>query len=105
MRTASAQQSTPISATEAKSLFSDLERFPALVLAVSGGPDSTALMVLAARWRDARKRGPKLIAVTIDHAEYWDVKKNKVTKLFEMAKAAVTGTPPKMGEHAQVRMR
>lgn len=67
MRTASAQQSTPISATEAKSLFSDLERFPALVLAVSGGPDSTALMVLAARWRDARKRGPKLIAVTIDH--------------------------------------
>ena len=26
--------------------------FPALVLAVSGGPDSTALMVLAARWRE-----------------------------------------------------
>jgi tRNA(Ile)-lysidine synthase len=67
VRTASAQISSPVTVAEAKSLFSDLERFPALVLAVSGGPDSTALMVLAARWRDGRKRGPKLIAVTIDH--------------------------------------
>jgi tRNA(Ile)-lysidine synthase len=33
-----------ISAAEAKSLFSDLQSFPALVLAVSGGPDSTALL-------------------------------------------------------------
>ena len=37
------------------------------MLAVSGGPDSTALMVLAARWRDSLKTKPKLIAVTIDH--------------------------------------
>lgn len=40
---------------------------PALVLAISGGPDSTALLVLAARWRASLKRGPQLIAVTIDH--------------------------------------
>ena len=46
-----------------------------------------------------------LIAVTINHAEYWDVKTNKATKIFEMAKATMTGTPPKLGEHAQVRMR
>ena len=39
----------------------------ALVLAVSGGPDSTALLLLAARWRRARKTGPRLLAVTIDH--------------------------------------
>ena len=38
-----------------KSLFSGLQAFPVLVLAVSGGPDSTALMVLAARWRDSLK--------------------------------------------------
>ena len=38
-----------------------------LVLAVSGGPDSTALMLLAARWRDALKKKPRLIAVTVNH--------------------------------------
>lgn len=59
--------STPITPTEAKQLFADLRDVPALVLAVSGGPDSVALMVLAARWRKAIKRGPQLIAVTIDH--------------------------------------
>jgi tRNA(Ile)-lysidine synthase len=36
-------------------------------LAVSGGPDSTALLVLAARWRRACKSGPKLFAATVDH--------------------------------------
>jgi tRNA(Ile)-lysidine synthase len=58
---------SPVSATELKALFSDLKSFPALVLAVSGGPDSTALMVLTARWRDALQAPPKLIAVTVDH--------------------------------------
>jgi len=56
-----------VSASEASALFSELIDTPALVLAVSGGPDSTALMVLAARWRDALAKKPKLIAVTIDH--------------------------------------
>ncbi len=54
-------------AAEIRSLFADLADHPVLVLAVSGGPDSTALMLLAAHWRKARKRGPKLVAVTIDH--------------------------------------
>jgi tRNA(Ile)-lysidine synthase len=57
----------PISATEARVLFANLAPARGLVLAVSGGPDSTALLVLAARWRKARKRGPKLLALTIDH--------------------------------------
>jgi len=56
-----------VSASEAKTFFSDLQTVPAIVLAVSGGPDSTALMVLAARWRDTLKTKPKLIAVTVDH--------------------------------------
>ena len=47
--------SSPVSAAEAKSFFSDLEHLPVVVLAVSGGPDSTALMVLAARWRKTLK--------------------------------------------------
>src|SRR5437016_14533274 len=58
---------SPISASDAKRLFADWKAAPALVLAVSGGPDSIALMWLAARWRRALKRGPRLIAVTVDH--------------------------------------
>jgi tRNA(Ile)-lysidine synthase len=57
----------PISSAEAARLFADLAACPVLVLAVSGGPDSTALMVLAARWRAALPSGPTLVAVTIDH--------------------------------------
>ena len=62
-----ADEAAPVSAAEAKTLLDPLAHASALVLAVSGGPDSTALMVLAARWRRARKRGPKLLAVTVDH--------------------------------------
>ncbi|HEU5017174.1 MAG TPA: tRNA lysidine(34) synthetase TilS [Pseudolabrys sp.] len=64
MHTAEAK---PVSVAEAKSLFNHLASLPALVLAVSGGPDSTALMLLAARWAQSGKRKPKLVAVTIDH--------------------------------------
>jgi len=57
----------PISETEAAALFGALAAAPVLVLAVSGGPDSTALMWLAARWRDTQPGAPKLVAVTVDH--------------------------------------
>src|SRR5436190_19972915 len=57
----------PVSPAEARRLLGALDNFPALVLAVSGGPDSTALMWLAARWRDDLDKPPKLVAVTIDH--------------------------------------
>jgi len=63
----SSDDHSPISASEAKRLFADWKTAPALVLAVSGGPDSVALMWLAARWRRALTRGPQLIAVTVDH--------------------------------------
>src|SRR5262249_39292843 len=57
----------PISGADAKALFADWRSAPALVLAVSGGPDSVALMWLAARWRRALARGPRLVAATIPH--------------------------------------
>ncbi|MBR0710769.1 tRNA lysidine(34) synthetase TilS [Bradyrhizobium liaoningense] len=58
---------SPISARAAKQLFADLKHAPALVLAVSGGPDSVALMWLAARWQRSLSRGPRLTVVTVDH--------------------------------------
>jgi tRNA(Ile)-lysidine synthase len=58
---------TPISSTEAARLFAELSKLPAIVLAVSGGPDSTALMWLMSQWLGRRKTGPRLMAVTIDH--------------------------------------
>src|ERR1700730_6505267 len=73
---------SPISASDAKRLFANWKAAPAIVLAVSGGPDSVALMWLAARWRRAMARGPRLVAVTVDHglraeaaAEARDVKR------------------------------
>lgn len=58
---------SPISPRQAKGLFADWKHLPGLVLAVSGGPDSIALMWLAARWRSSSPRGPRLLAVTVDH--------------------------------------
>ncbi|UFS91420.1 tRNA lysidine(34) synthetase TilS [Bradyrhizobium daqingense] len=63
----SEDDNSPISAREARRLFAGLKAAPALVLAVSGGPDSVALMWLAARWRRALARGPELTVVTVDH--------------------------------------
>jgi tRNA(Ile)-lysidine synthase len=54
-------------AREARALFADLATSDSLILAVSGGPDSTALLLLAARWRAGLRRGPDLVAVTVDH--------------------------------------
>ena len=63
----SAASEGPVSASEAAALFADLSKTRVLILGVSGGPDSTALLWLAARWRARRKHGPTLIAVTVDH--------------------------------------
>lgn len=62
-----AEHLLPVSTTETARLFADLAHHPGLVLAVSGGPDSTALLLLAARWRQSLTDGPKLLGVTVDH--------------------------------------
>lgn len=62
---------------------------------------------MAEAWFPGGPNDPDLALVRVDivHADYWDVKESKVTQLFKMAKAAVTGHPPTgMGEHGSVRM-
>ncbi|MGJ5151721.1 tRNA lysidine(34) synthetase TilS [Bradyrhizobium sp. HKCCYLR1023] len=68
MSKARSEADPAISAAEAERLFAPLSGAPALVLAVSGGPDSMALMWLAAQWRAGLAQGPRLVAVTVDHA-------------------------------------
>jgi tRNA(Ile)-lysidine synthase len=49
------------------SLLAPLLRAGKVLLAISGGPDSTALLKLAADWRAADPARPKILAATIDH--------------------------------------
>ena len=63
----SARRSRAPSATiDIDGLFAPLRRAKALLVAVSGGPDSTALLLMAAEW--AKRRGATRIeAATVDH--------------------------------------
>jgi general stress protein 26 len=44
-----------------------------------------------------------LVQVKIEHADYWDVKENKLVQLYRMAESAMTGKQPRLGEHGRVR--
>ena len=106
-----AADSAAVSDAEAASLFFDLKESPAVVLAVSGGPDSTALMVLAARWRDTLKKPPKLLAVTVDHGLRQEAKAEAaaVARLARKLKIAHrtlrwTGKKPKTGLQQAARL-
>jgi tRNA(Ile)-lysidine synthase len=101
---------SPISARNAKRLFADWSGVPAIVLAVSGGPDSIALMWLAARWRRALARGPRLVAVTVDHglraeaaAEAREVK--RLARILDLPHRTVrwSGAKPRTGLPAAAR--
>jgi tRNA(Ile)-lysidine synthase len=56
-----------IGPAERQALFRPFDRRSGVLLAVSGGADSTALLLLAAQWRDEGGATPLAIA-TIDHA-------------------------------------
>ncbi len=58
----------PITREEAALLLAPLARYAHVALAVSGGPDSLALLHLAARWRAERAGRPEIIVLTVDHA-------------------------------------
>ena len=105
------QESSPVSAAELEGIFSDLDHLPALVLAVSGGPDSTALMVLAARWRKTLKVKPNLIAVTVDHGLRQEAKREaaavgRLARKLGIAHRILrwTGVKPKTGLQEAARV-
>ena len=109
-------QASVISAAEADRLFCDLTDAKALVLAVSGGPDSTALMVLAVRWAKSLNRAPALSAITVDHGLRPESKREaldvaRLAKKLGIAHRILrwTGKKPKTGlpqaaRHARYRL-
>jgi tRNA(Ile)-lysidine synthase len=101
---------SPISAQHARGLFAGFKDVPAIVLAISGGPDSLALMWLAARWRYALSRGPRLLAVTVDHGlrraaarEAREVKRLARSLGLSHRTMRWTGAKPKSGLPAAAR--
>jgi general stress protein 26 len=46
----------------------------------------------------------ELVAVRIEHAEYWNVKESKLTQLLKIATAAVTHESPDLGVHRDLHV-
>ncbi len=106
----SAADAQPVSVAEARKLFAPLANESALVIAVSGGPDSTALLWLLSRWRASRKTGPALLAATVDHGlrpgsrrEAQDVKRFAQALGVEHRTLHWRGAKPKTGIQAAAR--
>ncbi len=57
----------PLDDDEIQDLLASFHGHSALVLAVSGGPDSLGLMAAAARWRERAGAGPDLHVASVDH--------------------------------------
>ena len=91
--------------------FSRLEPYGSIMLAVSGGPDSMALMVLARRWLQLTGRNAAAIMVaTVDHGlrpesgeEAAFVAAQACNLGFAHATLAWTGEKPKTGVQAEAR--
>lgn len=59
--------SGPVADEELDALFAAVEALPAIGIAVSGGPDSTALLLLVRRWSARCAGRPALRVLTVDH--------------------------------------
>lgn len=72
---AAEERGEPIADRELQKLFQDFLAYDRILIAVSGGPDSTALLWLLSRWRDMTDKAPKLTAATVDHRLRTEAKK------------------------------
>lgn len=102
-----------LSDDECDQLFAGLERYRLLLLAVSGGSDSTAMMHAIAHWagRRAHASSPRIHVATVDH----DLRQGSRTEAQTVANAASdlglphhlltwTGPKPATGVQAAARM-
>lgn len=67
MQAADVEPAAPFDTSDLTDIFDRFADHRALLLAVSGGPDSMGLMAGLARWRAARADGPALHVATVDH--------------------------------------
>ncbi len=67
MQAAEADAASALDDAELSDLLDRFSSYPALILAVSGGPDSSGMLAAFARWRGARESGPSLHVATVDH--------------------------------------
>jgi tRNA(Ile)-lysidine synthase len=66
-RAGSDRAAEPVADAEIGALFAPWRSAAGILLAVSGGPDSMALLALAARWQHLLPRVPAIAVATVDH--------------------------------------
>lgn len=101
---------SPIADDELDALFDAFTAFPRILIAVSGGPDSTALLHLAARWRAGRPDAPALFAATVNHGLRPEAAGEAAAVAIHAARLGVphrtlawTGAKPKRGVQEAAR--
>lgn len=95
---------------ELQELFEPIKNHKSIGLAVSGGADSLALMVLVRRWLGTRSAGPKIVVYTMDHGlraeaanECENVEKIACQYGFEVRTLVWRGIKPTNGIQAAAR--
>ena len=93
-----------------ETLFAPATHAAAIGLAVSGGPDSLALMLLAARWAAAGRARPRLIVYSVDHGLRVEAGEEVAMVLAEAARLGLQarglrwdGVKPETGMQAAAR--
>jgi tRNA(Ile)-lysidine synthase len=92
-------------------LFAPVALEEALGLAVSGGPDSLALMLLAQRWAATQARPPRLVVYSLDHRLRPEAEAEVAMVLAEAEKLGLSarglvweGPPPETGVQEAARL-
>ncbi len=98
------------SARDLKTLFAPFSDYASVLLAVSGGSDSIALLHLASQWQQQTRDAPKLTVATVNHglrdaavAEAASVAAHCAARGLSFVQLDWTGDKPKSALQAQAR--